>query len=178
MPINNNTANFDQNYQLLLNNILESDLKTIKSLSKPPQAIVALIEAVFTTILGQTPVTWRQSQKLLTNTGKFMDDIYDLDLNAITEEQVLKLEEYVENKDLAPQRLIKIYPNSVPLCNWLRSIYEYKTGKKAPHTERRVTIVESLERPISDMNVVRELCSRRHSQANTGESFTNFRKTE
>ena len=94
MPINNNTANFDQNYQLLLNNILESDLKTIKSLSKPPQAIVALIEAVFTTILGQTPVTWRQSQKLLTNTGKFMDDIYDLDLNAISEEQVLKLEEY------------------------------------------------------------------------------------
>merc|ERR1712178_551248 len=154
----------DKTYQFLLNEISEHHLKTIKSFSKPPQELVSLFEAVFLLIFNQVPVSWRHSQKLLANISKFMDDIYDLDVNNLSKEQVSNLEQYVGNKDLAPQRLIKIYPNAVPLCNWLRFIYEYKTGKKAPNSERRVTIVESLEK--QNVAASRELCIRRHSLSN------------
>ena len=77
----------DKTYQFLLNEISEHHLKTIKSFSKPPQELVSLFEAVFLLIFNQVPVSWRHSQKFLANISKFMDDIYDLDVNNLSKEQ-------------------------------------------------------------------------------------------
>lgn len=101
--------------------VRKGDLQEVKSMSKPPQAVVRVVECV-AILLDQTSKTKEGGFRKLLNDMKFVHHLTAFDVHNVTQSMLEALDPYLQDDEFAPQNLARYGRLCGLLCTWVRGM--------------------------------------------------------
>ena len=96
-----------------LKSLNKNDISEVRSMKRPPEGVVYVIEAICivkglgTSTKGKVDY-WELGRNMLSNAGGFLDSLVHYDKESLTEVTINKLKPYVDNPAFQPKKIIKV----------------------------------------------------------------------
>ena len=111
-----------------LSKITKNHITEIKSLGKPPEAVITCLGAV-AVLLGSTdPGNWTAIQKMI-SVNTFLKQCQEFDINTVTGETAKKLEPFTSKEDFNKEEMTKKSKSLVPFVGWVLAIKAFADEK-------------------------------------------------
>lgn len=110
----------------------KSDFNELKSYAKPPLAFLAIMEGIGILLdPSKTSCDWDDDKRLMGgHRDAFLERLFNIDKNNITDKQMEKLESILARDDCQPAQLDKVSALCSKLGLWLRAIVEYTAQRQ------------------------------------------------
>ncbi|KAI8907759.1 dynein heavy chain and region D6 of dynein motor-domain-containing protein [Powellomyces hirtus] len=112
----------------------KKDIAELKVFSKPPDAVLMVLEAICT--LFKVKPDWDSSKKLLSD-PQFMRKMAEFDKDNIPESVSKKLKKYIENPNFNPEAVEKVSKACKSMCMWVIAMDLYSRVNKEVAPKRR-----------------------------------------
>ncbi|KAJ3023365.1 Dynein heavy chain 6, axonemal [Thoreauomyces humboldtii] len=117
-----------------LDSLDKKDIAELKVFSKPPEAVLMVLEAICT--LFKSKPDWDSSKKLLSD-PQFMKKMAEFDKDNIPESVTKKLKKYIENPNFNPDAVEKVSKACKSMCMWVIAMDMYSRVNKEVAPKRR-----------------------------------------
>lgn len=145
-----------------LKTLNKKDIFEVKSMVRPPVGVKMVMEAVCIVLAikpkkidGDKPGEkvddyWEIAKSQLLTDPKFLDNLVNLNRDAIPETTIQKLQPYINSNDFRPIAISKVSKACTSLCLWVRAIEKYYHVAKnvAPKREKLKEAQQSLEKTM------------------------------
>ena len=125
-----------------LDSLKKSDISEVKSMLKPPDAVVMVMEAVCI-LLGEK-ADWETAKKVMAN-AQFLKILKDFDKDNISPKTVQKLQKYVTKPNFTEDAMKKVSIAATSLCLWVKAMVVYSQVAKE---------VEPKKQKVAEMNAL------------------------
>lgn len=97
--------------------ISKADIAELKSFSKPHPAVIMVITALFE-LIGKRKITWTNVKKEIAQSDRFLDQLANLELEAVRIESVLRVYPYIKNPLFNCDSVAPISQSAAKFCQW------------------------------------------------------------
>ncbi|XP_030273772.1 dynein heavy chain 6, axonemal isoform X2 [Sparus aurata] len=138
-----------------LNSLDKADITEIKALTKPPDLVKTVLEAVCI-LLNSNPD--RLGAKQLLEDANFLRRLTDYDKDNIKPQILLKLQKYINNPDFIPEKVEKVSKACKSMCMWVRAMDLYSRALKnvGPKREELAKAQEELDLTMATLREKQE----------------------
>eukprot|EP01029_Cantina_marsupialis_P005823 TRINITY_DN1630_c1_g5_i3.p1 TRINITY_DN1630_c1_g5~~TRINITY_DN1630_c1_g5_i3.p1 ORF type:complete len:1943 (+),score=485.57 TRINITY_DN1630_c1_g5_i3:173-6001(+) len=125
----------------------KKDITEMKSFSKPPQAVVTVMEAVLI-LLGEK-TDWDNAKKVMGDTN-FIKRLQDFNRDKIPSSRLKKLKKYIKNPNMAVANVQKVSKAATSLAMWVHAMDIY--SKVAKEVEPKRKRLNEMNKQLSAQN--------------------------
>lgn len=102
--------------------LTKNDIGELKSLMKPPDAVMTTITATVIILDGAKPKEWKDCQKVIAD-RKFLERVKTAPFEPLSAEKKKLLEPLVGAADFTPETVTKSSMACGSLCGWVKALY-------------------------------------------------------
>lgn len=135
------------------------DVAEIRSMTRPPAAVIVVLEAVTAVLTGRIH-TFQETRRLLGNGDVFLQSLRDFQIGSIDSVRLRLVQPYVDNPIFRPEHVVEVSKCASKFCAWVLGTVQaarWMLGEGHPRTdlipavplepaERSLTFVEKLEK--------------------------------
>ena len=134
---------------LALNSLNKSDITEIKSMAKPPDGVVMVLEAVMI-LLNEKP-TWDVAKKIMTQ-ATFLKSLqeFDKDNISIKKVSIIKKKYTSDEENFSVERMQKVSIAATALCKWVHAMILYSEVAKTVQPKRER--LAEMNKQLNDAN--------------------------
>ncbi|XP_036933614.1 dynein heavy chain 6, axonemal [Acanthopagrus latus] len=138
-----------------LKSLDRADFTEIKALTKPPDLVMTVLEAVCILLNSNSD---RLGAKQLLEDANFLRRLTDYDKDNIKPQILLKLQKYINNPDFIPEKVEKVSKACRSMCMWVRAMDLYSRALKnvGPKREELAKAQEELDLTMATLRVKQE----------------------
>lgn len=112
-----------------LDTLNKADIGEMKNYATPPEDLVLVMDAVLV-LTGSPKTGWAEAKLLMSNPGKFIEDLQKFDKDKIPKAVLKKLKRYVEDPKFEPDLIAKKSVAGKSICMFVLAMDKYAEVKK------------------------------------------------